>query len=495
LKRSHRLTIPSRFALVALLCLGGLRAARLGKFLVHAYDGETGVPLARVEVKYAGTQSMWLTDSAGDASVPLRTSGDDSLDLSAVGYAPVRSRVRPLNSLPWCIFIDRVPMYPAGPRQVRGHVVDLETGRPLAGVTLSYGDTNRAVTNAEGRFLIDGAPPERFTLAARRRDCVSGSVVVAERSAGPKSILLRLFPSASAGWIEGLVTYRHSGRPMPGIAVDLVGAGLGATTDTAGKYRFAAPQGIHQVAVSGPGADLQTRDSVAVRRGSGTTADFSVDKAVRMERHITCVDFWPRTFRPVTRTHSQFELFRIAAVWPSATLGQSARPSSSLLHRVGRLELGRFAIAVQRERWPTVSVGCRLFEWFDEGGTRLGQPAVLPVYLTVADGPWTNGLFHRRPPRRAGWSLGRPLRLGNALSVGDPSFYAYVMGSASRSVGAGIGAHARVYSRLGSRLHLIPGLELSWRHSWNGQSRFSVLSLGVSLGLGSRELPPESFRV
>jgi hypothetical protein len=256
---------------------------------------------------------------------------------------------------------------------------------------------------------------------------------------------------------------------------------MGAATDRDGRYLiFNVPPGHYTLQASAIGY----QDVVE-------TVDLSPGQARKLDLAFSHPHLW----LPATRYAAQFGVFRAGLVWPGVVWGHEATQTSAFLARAGRLELGHFAIAVQRELWPTVSVDCRLFEWFDEGGTRLGQPAVLPLYLTVADGPWTNGLFDRRPLERIRRALGRRLDLGRVMSVGGPCFYAYVMGSASRSVGAGIGTHLLVSAHLRTRLHLIPGLELSWRHSWNGQSRFSALSLGVSLGLGSRELPPQLYRV
>jgi hypothetical protein len=500
-----------RLALALLLCSGMLAAAEFGTVRVHAYDGETGAPLAQVQVTDLATKAVVLTDSSGDAFIPLQRYGDFNLELSAVGYVPTSSHKRSVRSQRMGsgevgglregdTTVDRLPMFADRPRPVRGQVVDFTDARPLVGAVLLFNSSKRAVTDSGGRFALPSAPALQFVLTARLRGYAAASIVVAPRSAETANVRLRLIDSADMGWVRGRAVYSDGGSPTPGVTVELDEIDLSTITDSAGEYSLAAPSGLYRLVASGPGVNWHKQDSVLVRPQETTTVDLRLSALVHMERIIADENYVRLPIRFIdsySRVHTaqQFALVRGGFAWPLATSERLTVNSRAFLHRAGRLELGHFAVGMQVDRWPTVMVGCRLFEWFDDGGTRHGQPAILPVYLTVADGPNSMGLFLRPSLYPVGQSLARRCAHLGIQSSYHPSFYAYVMGSASRSVGAGLGVNAPLRTWFPSHMRLTPGLELSWRHSWDGQSRLSTFALGVNLGLGDWLLPPMLFRV
>jgi hypothetical protein len=263
----------------------------------------------------------------------------------------------------------------------------------------------------------------------------------------------------STGCLEGRITDRFTRRPLCGVSIVVEKTELGAATDSQGQYLIiGVPPGKQEVCASYIGYDAQ-RMEVAVRPGATSRANFALGYM-----HHEPVQ-WPKPAR-------LFEFGRVSFAPLAASSGLRATNAGGSARNSLRWELGSFAYGLKLRHWPALLVGFKLAEWFDEGGTRDGQPAFLPVYVYAMHDPLLI--------RASRWGLA------------EPRFYAYVMGSVSRSAGAGIGVHAPWNPRALRKLSLrfTPGLELAWTRSWNDDVSFSRLSLSLSLGLGQWYVRP-----
>ena len=80
------------------------------------------------------------------------------------------------------------------------------------------------------------------------------------------------------GEIEGTVR-DHSGAPIANVHVGVVGLALSGPSDASGWYRLArVPVGTHRLRATSVGYVPLERDSVVVRKGVTTRADFTLDR-------------------------------------------------------------------------------------------------------------------------------------------------------------------------------------------------------------------------
>lgn len=86
--------------------------------------------------------------------------------------------------------------------------------------------------------------------------------------------------SAQNGRISGTVTQRESGAALASARITIVGAGLGAMTDAAGRYTIVdvAP-GTYEVTVQRIGQRMTSRPNVVVRAGQETRLDATLEHA------------------------------------------------------------------------------------------------------------------------------------------------------------------------------------------------------------------------
>lgn len=99
----------------------------------------------------------------------------------------------------------------------------------------------------------------------------------------PLVVLLALAaPAALAqawGTVEGRVTERGTGTPIPGASVVVDGTGFGTAAGEDGRFRLRLPEGRYALRVSAVGYTART-DSVAVRRETTTRLDVALEPAV-----------------------------------------------------------------------------------------------------------------------------------------------------------------------------------------------------------------------
>lgn len=147
-----------------------------------------------------------------------------------------------------------------------GVVVDT-TGAPLAGVEVLAPRLRRqAFTNAEGRFALGDAPAGRHRVSLRRLGYrpVDDSVVVGG-GAAPARLVMTPVPytlppqivSARSDGLSGTVG-DTSFAPIARAEVQMMGQGLRALTDSAGRFHLPVRPGSHMVRVRMPGYRLQT---------------------------------------------------------------------------------------------------------------------------------------------------------------------------------------------------------------------------------------------
>ncbi len=153
---------------------------------------------------------------------------------------------------------------------VTGTVVSDASGRPVDGVVVvleALGLTR--VTDAEGRFILEGVPRGVYDIRLIHQDYQSleGDLTIDR----PGEFVLGMTPIEDPGsgmitGVVGVVTDQVSGDPVPEVVVNVVGLGRVATTDDNG--RFSIPElipGRHDVVFSHLGY-RERSESITVER-------------------------------------------------------------------------------------------------------------------------------------------------------------------------------------------------------------------------------------
>ena len=189
-------------------------------------DAETGQPLAGARVTVGGRQV--LTDVEGSFRVP-GVRGLVELEVDALGYEPQRNS--PLATA--LVGMRQVVTLSLEPRELRGQVIDVVTGIPLTGATVSVGEAETQ-TDPQGRFSVKRAIPG--SLVTARAPYYRQSDPLPYEGQATLDIALDLLPA--------VVTVRnlYTGEPIAGATV--TAAGLTAQSDAEGQVSFArlAPQ-------------------------------------------------------------------------------------------------------------------------------------------------------------------------------------------------------------------------------------------------------------
>ncbi|MBN1442883.1 MAG: carboxypeptidase regulatory-like domain-containing protein [Planctomycetes bacterium] len=262
-------------------CLG-LLACALGPHLSDAAAGEAGASVRAGGIRgeviddegrpLAGVCVVAWTEAAGrlrDAA-SLRAFSDPggrfelplppvavryTLWLTRGGYAS--RTVSALSGSPEELEVTLEPAAEPA-RTLAGKVVDLPSGRPVAGAAVhlsaSSGYLREARTDGDGRFIFESLPRLSSAILRARKDERASSYRVLKD--GERSIELGLGPPSR---LEGVVRNRVSGEPVAGAEVSL-GPGfvsdfkLEAKADAEGRYAFEmVPPGKYQAGASAPG--------------------------------------------------------------------------------------------------------------------------------------------------------------------------------------------------------------------------------------------------
>ncbi|MEP6753182.1 MAG: carboxypeptidase regulatory-like domain-containing protein [Candidatus Dormiibacterota bacterium] len=122
-------------------------------------DSLTGQPIAGAVVSYSG--GAVTTNGSGAYSFTGVTEGSYGVSAGRAGYS---GQSRQVSVGPGANAAQNFPLAPL-PGSVAGTVVDVATGTPLAGATVSYSGGN-ASTDSEGRYSISGVTEGTYAFTA-----------------------------------------------------------------------------------------------------------------------------------------------------------------------------------------------------------------------------------------------------------------------------------------------------------------------------------------
>lgn len=161
---------------------------------------------------------------------------------------------------------------------IQGYVIDGDTGRPLAGVSIALSGAVTAVltTGGDGRFEFEDLPAGGYQLdiAYAGYSSVRATLTLQTgRSADLGQIALVKASNSTTATVRGVVTDLVTGNPISGASVTVLGTSLAATTGNDGSYQLAnVPVGVATLVASAPG---YAAASVSTMLGAGQIALFS----------------------------------------------------------------------------------------------------------------------------------------------------------------------------------------------------------------------------
>src|SRR6266536_1225458 len=205
---------------------------------------------------------------------------------AAPGRAPARAIV---PDLPVHLVLPPVPPSPSAAATFEGRVLSAATGAGVAGAELTFsrsGEATSVSADAGGAFRFEPRFTGRWTLAAVSAPGFlpfapewghSPVLLDAREGASVRGITIALAPAVE---YRGRVV-DPAGRPLPGAEVRILGAAAGETallplrerftSDAAGEFRFAAPDGA----------------VLSARRAGYATGTAAVDFGARLSRRVT----------------------------------------------------------------------------------------------------------------------------------------------------------------------------------------------------------------
>ncbi len=230
-------------------------------------DGLGGtVAGAAVEVKHFAADDTPLfaraplvatSDDAGRFRVSVRP-GEQIVSVGAEGYAASEQRVRAAPGA----FVE-IHLLPAG--RIEGRVVDADSDAAVAGAAVDVtaadgvrvvGAGGDAITDPDGRFVVEGVPPGRHHVHASRGARGTAEAVMVALGLGEVAddVELRL---SSGLFVRGRVL-DTAGRPVAGAlaqAVGTAGMAVAEPSDPEGRY-FLGPlsPGAHILSVTRKGS-------------------------------------------------------------------------------------------------------------------------------------------------------------------------------------------------------------------------------------------------
>lgn len=260
---------------------------------------------------------------------------------------------------------------------LEGRVVAASNGAPVAGAAIAVspylkaGDTGRAVSGADGSYVVEDLPPGSYDVVVTAQGYAELSRRGITLTAGqrfPLELKLR-----GTGAVEGVVR-DAAGQPAEGVAVreglrwsggSLTGFPAEARTDASGHYRLAGlnPGRARLVARREGDAPASATQEVEIREDQTAHADFALVDSGIVEGRVTAKGGGP----PANAT--RILAFPQARGWgPGRTLDTEAAPDGSF-----RLELppGAYTLSAfpkDFRRWRTSS-GQRVSTTVEAGQT------------------------------------------------------------------------------------------------------------------------------
>ena len=224
--------------LLALVGCGFRQPAASGR----VSDAATGAPLAGARVVSGETASE--TDADGEFRLRLRP-GTHRLGVSSDGYLSQELEVTleegSDGSMP-DVALER--------RRLAAHVVDAESGAPVAGARVTLGESN-AVADAQGSLEVEAHTPGPLSATCPGYLPLELPQAEVEAMFSPSGALVNwLTLPLTPRVLEGVVTLNDSGAPVPGTTVTV--GDVSAQTDARGYYHVLGVEPASPITVQGP---------------------------------------------------------------------------------------------------------------------------------------------------------------------------------------------------------------------------------------------------
>ncbi len=238
--------------------------------------------------------------------------------------------------------VDELAVRP-GALPLAAEAAALPTG--AAGALLS---AQSAVTDARGRFVLDGLPPGRYRIDVSR-DGYQALALEAKLGAGERHDLGAL--ALAEGFpVRGRVL-DQAGAPIEGAHVGVAGDGVlpTATTDVAGQFSLALAPGRYRVTASAEGWGNASADATAQAGGAGPSLELRLSRAnASLEGQVHDAEG-----RPLAR--ARLAARPVAASTDSDPPVASATTDAGGHFRMAHLPAGELRVAVQHPDYPRVS--------------------------------------------------------------------------------------------------------------------------------------------
>lgn len=215
----------------------------------QAVDGDTGLPLANVQVELAGPETLrQATDSNGMFSWQDIQPGNYRLSLSLNGFSTLTANTLLQTGDKRDFGVLTLLRAATSPTTgtIIGTVTDASDGSALAGVMITAtGVSQAAMTNADGQFQLNDISPGAVNIQAALPSYAT-AIANANILAGQTLIFSpNLTPLAEAQVVvEGVVMDRDTSQGLEGVVVRVQGGGndTEAVTDDSGRYEIAGLQ-------------------------------------------------------------------------------------------------------------------------------------------------------------------------------------------------------------------------------------------------------------